>query len=131
MEPQQSLIDQLQCVVASGDLSRRAEMLRRVTDLFIVGSGRFSGEQIDLFDGVMGKLVENIELTARVAFASRLAGVPDAPAKVIHALAFDDAIEVAAPVLARFVAARRRRAGRKRPHQESGPPAGDQRTKRL
>jgi len=100
MDSQQSLIDQLEGVVASEDLSRRAEMLRRVTDLFIVGSGKFSGEQIELFDGVMGRLVENIELTARAAFANRLAGVADAPAKVIRALAFDDAIEVAAPVLA-------------------------------
>lgn len=99
MNTQQGLIDQLEGVLASKDLSKRAEVLRRVTDLFIHGSGSFSDEQIDLFDGVMSKLVENIELGARAAFGSRLAGVADAPRKVIRELAFDDAIEVAAPVL--------------------------------
>jgi uncharacterized protein (DUF2336 family) len=100
MDAQDGLIDQLECALASKDLSKRAEVLRRVIDLFMAGSGRFSDEQIELFDGVMGKLVENIELAARAAFASRLARAPDAPGKVIRALAFDDAIEVAAPVLA-------------------------------
>jgi uncharacterized protein (DUF2336 family) len=103
MNAQDNLIDQLEGVLASKDLSRRAEVLRRVTDLFIHGSGRFSHDQIDLFDDVMGKLIENIELAARVAFGSRLARASDAPIKVIRTLAFDDAIEVAAPVLAHSV----------------------------
>jgi uncharacterized protein (DUF2336 family) len=99
MNAQESLIDQLENVLASKDLSKRGEVLRRVTDLFIHGSGSFSEEQIELFDGVMGTLVESVELAARAAFGSRLAGVADAPGKVIRKLAFDDAIEVAAPVL--------------------------------
>jgi uncharacterized protein (DUF2336 family) len=98
MNTQRSLIDQLEGALACKDLSKRAEVLRRVTDLFMAGSGKFSDEQIDLFDGVMGKLVENIELAARAAFGNRLARACDAPGKVIRALAFDDAIEVAAPV---------------------------------
>jgi uncharacterized protein (DUF2336 family) len=96
---QENLIDQLEDVLAGKDLSRRAEVLRRVADLFIQGSGRFSGEQIELFDDVMSKLVENIELAARAALGDRLARLPDAPGKVIRTLAFDDAIDVAAPVL--------------------------------
>jgi uncharacterized protein (DUF2336 family) len=100
MNAQQGLIDELESVLAGNDLSRRAEVLRRVTDLFIQGSGKFSDEQIKLFDDVMGKLVEDIELAARAALGDRLARVPDAPGGVIRALAFDDAIEVAAPVLA-------------------------------
>jgi uncharacterized protein (DUF2336 family) len=100
MNPQENLIYQLEDVLAGTGLSSRAEILRRVTDLFIHGSGAFSDDQIDLFDDVMGKLIENIELAARAAFGSRLAWVPDAPRKVIRTLAFDDAIEVASPVLA-------------------------------
>jgi uncharacterized protein (DUF2336 family) len=100
MDAQESLIDQLEGMVANQDLSRRAEVLRRVTDLFVHGSGKFSEEQIELFDEVMSKLVENIELAARAALGDRLALFPDAPGRVIRALAFDDAIEVAAPVLA-------------------------------
>src|SRR5271156_4844649 len=101
MDAQESLIDQLEGMVANQDLSRRAEVLRRVTDLFVHGSGKFSEEQIELFDEVMSKLVENIELAARAALGDRLPLFPHAPGRVIRALAFDDAIEVAAPVLAR------------------------------
>ena len=100
MNAQENLIDQLQGVLAGSDLSRRAEILRRVTDLFIHGSGKFSDDQIGLFDDVMCRLVGEIELAARVAFGSRIAGVADAPGRVIRTLAFDDAVEVAAPVLA-------------------------------
>jgi uncharacterized protein (DUF2336 family) len=103
MSPQENLIDQLEGVLASNDLSKRAEILRHVTDLFIHGSGKFSDDQIDLFDDVMGKLIDNIELAVRVAFGSRLAKVSDAPARVIRTLAFDESIEVAAPVLAHSV----------------------------
>jgi uncharacterized protein (DUF2336 family) len=100
MNEQESLIDRLESALASKDLSKRGEVLRGVTDLFIHGSGRLSDEQIDLFDEVMSKLIENVELAVRVAFGTRLARVADAPRKVIRKLAFDDAIEVAAPVLA-------------------------------
>jgi uncharacterized protein (DUF2336 family) len=95
----QNLIEQLEGALSSKDLSRRADMLRQVTDLFIQGSGFFTGEQVTLFGNVMGMLVENIEVSARAAFGSRLAQISDAPRNMIRALAFDDAIEVAAPVL--------------------------------
>lgn len=93
------LVDELEGILASKDISRRAEILRRVTDLFVVGSGRFSEDQVELFDDVLGKLVENVEQAARAQFGARLAKLSDAPTKVIRLLAFDDAIEVAGPVL--------------------------------
>ena len=94
-----TLIDQMEDVLASKDLSRRADILRRVTDLFVVGSGRFSEDQIELFDQVMGRLLDNIERAACARFGDRIATIPDAPPRVIRALAFHDAIEVAGPVL--------------------------------
>jgi uncharacterized protein (DUF2336 family) len=96
---QDNLIDQLEGMLSNKDLSRRAEVLRRVTDLFVIGSGKFSNDQVELFDSVMGKLLENIERVARAQFGSRLAKLSDAPPKVIRELAFDDEIEVAGPVL--------------------------------
>ena len=99
MKPQTNLIDQLESVLASKDLSRRADILRKVTDLFVLGSGKFSDDQIELFDTVMGKLLQNIERAARAQFGSRMAGLPDAPRKVVRLLASDVAIEVAGPVL--------------------------------
>jgi uncharacterized protein (DUF2336 family) len=96
---QGGLIDQLETALGSKDLARRAEVLRRVTDLFVLQSGSFSDDQIALFDIVMGKLIENIESAARAQFGSRIAKLPDAPRGVVRLLAQDTAIEVAGPLL--------------------------------
>ena len=93
------LVDELEGILANKNISRRAEILRRVADLFVIGSGRFSEDQVELFDNVMAKLLENVELAVRAQFGARLAKLSDAPTKIIRELAFDDAIEVAGPVL--------------------------------
>ena len=99
MSLQNSLIDQLEGISASKDVSRRVEILRSVTDLFVLGSGKFSEDQVELFDSVMGQLLENIERAMRAQFGNRLAKLSDAPRQTIRALAFDDEIEVAGSVL--------------------------------
>jgi uncharacterized protein (DUF2336 family) len=96
---QAGLIDQLEDAFNTRDLARRAEVLRRVTDLFVLKSGTFSEDQITLFDTVMGKLLESIESAARAQFGCRIAKLPDAPRGVVRMLASDTAIEVAGPVL--------------------------------
>jgi len=93
------LIDELEAAVTSGTIARRIEMLTRVTDLFIDGAPRYSGEQIDVFDDVMVRLVSTIEAKARARLAHRLAPIANAPTHVINMLAVDDDIEVAHPVL--------------------------------
>ena len=99
MTVQQSMIDELEAAIAPSGVARRAEMLRRVTDLFLLGSSQFSEDEIELFDDVMGRLCVEIETAARVALAARLADVPNAPRRLMHKLAQDDAHDVAAPVL--------------------------------
>jgi len=96
---QDGFIEQLEAAFGDRDLGRRAEVLRKVTDLFVSKSGSFSEDQIALFDTVMARLLEHIERSARAQFGSRLATLPDAPRGVIRLLADDDAIEVAGPVL--------------------------------
>src|SRR5271168_4790176 len=96
----EGLVELLEGIAATKNLAQRAQLLRKVTDLFVVGSASFSEDQVETFDGVLSELIENIELAARVACANRLARIPNAPGMVMRALAFDDAIEVAAPVLA-------------------------------
>lgn len=100
MNAQQDLIGQLQGALTHVGNGQRAEMLSRVTDLFVAGSGKFVDEQIALFDDVMSRLVEELEVSVRMAFGRRLALIPDAPPGVLRGLALDDAIEVAGPVLA-------------------------------
>src|ERR1700736_4461056 len=95
----ENLLDELQAVLAHGTVARRVETLRRVTDLFIEGAVDFSSEQIGLFDDVFQCLMEHIETSAKALLADRLAPIDTAPPLTIRALAFDDLIEVAAPIL--------------------------------
>jgi uncharacterized protein (DUF2336 family) len=93
------LLDELQTTLAHGTVARRVETLRRVTDLFLNGAVDYSDEQVALFDDVFHCLMRHIEASAKALLASRLAPVNTAPPLTIRALAFDDLIEVAAPVL--------------------------------
>jgi uncharacterized protein (DUF2336 family) len=93
------LIGALDHALASRSNGRRAEILGQVTDLFIVEAAKLSDNEIELFDDVITRLAFDIELSARSLLAIRLAPVRNAPPKTIRLLAFDDAIEVAAPVL--------------------------------
>ena len=95
----ESLLDELQSTLTHGTVARRVETLRRVTDLFINGAVDLSNEQISLFDDVFQCLTEHIETSAKVLLSNRLAPIDTAPPRTIRALAFDDLIEVAAPVL--------------------------------
>ena len=95
----ESLLDELQTTLAHGTVARRVETLRRVTDLFINGAVDYSDEQIGLFDDVFQCLMEHIETSAKALLANRLAPINTAPPLTIRTLAFDDLIEVAAPVL--------------------------------
>ncbi len=94
-----SLIPELDEVVQRGSREKRVETLQRITALFLDGAGRYSDDHVDLFDDVFGLLIEEIETKARAELASRLAPVGNAPAKVLRALARDDDIAVAGPVL--------------------------------
>jgi uncharacterized protein (DUF2336 family) len=75
-------------------------MLRRVTDLFLVHTGHYTADQLELYDGILQVLIAAVEVSARAELAERLAPVDRAPTNTIRTLALDDAIEVAEPVLA-------------------------------
>ena len=94
-----NLLDELQSTLAHGTVARRVETLRRVTDLFINGAVDYSDEQVGLFDDVFQCLIHHIETSAKALLSNRLAPIDRAPPQTIRALAFDDVIEVAAPVL--------------------------------
>src|SRR5258706_4471453 len=94
-----SLINEIQDTTVSGLTKRQLRALTRITDLFVAGSGRYSRQQIELFDEVFKTLIAVIELKTRVKLARHLATNPDAPATLVRAFALDDAIAVAAPVL--------------------------------
>ncbi len=99
-----SLINEIQDTTVSGLTKKQLRALTRITDLFVAGSARYSDQQIELFDEVFKTLVAVIELKTRVKLARHLATNPDAPATLVRAFAFDDAVAVAAPVLSQSTA---------------------------
>jgi len=96
-----SLIDELEAAISQRNIGSRAEILRQITDLFVVGSDHFDSEQMTLFDDVMGRLVSEIEHSARVTFGQTLASIANSPPKVTRTLALDDSIDIAGPLLRR------------------------------
>jgi uncharacterized protein (DUF2336 family) len=99
VQAQRSLIAEVENAIASGSPHKRVETLRRVTDLFMVSAENYSEEQVDVFDDVISRLADKIEIKARAELANRLAPVGNAPTMVVRSLAQDGSIEVAAPVL--------------------------------
>jgi uncharacterized protein (DUF2336 family) len=93
------LIKELDSSISHSTDQRRSAMLRHLTDLYLVGSGQYSEDEIDLIDDVFVRLVSTIEQSARALLAIRLGPVMLAPPKILRVLACDDAIEVASPVL--------------------------------
>jgi uncharacterized protein (DUF2336 family) len=94
-----ALIQELDNAVANGTPARRAQMLARITDIFVTGSVTYSTNQIELFDDVFVRIAAVIELSARAMLAKRLAKMPRAPSMISRVLASDDEIDVAGPVL--------------------------------
>ena len=56
-----SLLPELEELVQNGSAAKRAEMLRRITSLFLAGAPNFSDDHVALFDDVMSRLTEEIE----------------------------------------------------------------------
>jgi uncharacterized protein (DUF2336 family) len=92
-----SFLRDLDEAVSRGTPESRTRALWHTTDLMI--AGRFSDDEIWTFGEVIGRLADEIEVAARAQLARRLARFDNAPVNIIHKLAFDDAIEVAGPIL--------------------------------
>jgi uncharacterized protein (DUF2336 family) len=105
---QQSVVDEVDAAINNGSTERCLETAKRVADLFLASAGSFNSEQIELFDGVLERLIKTIEIraiadiSARIALAemsAQLAPVAQAPPAAVRRLARHDEISVAGPVL--------------------------------
>jgi len=103
----QSIVDEIEAAIG-GSTAKCIETARRVTDLFLASAGQFTGEQVELFDNVLARLIKTIEqraladISAHMALAdisTQLAPIAQAPPSVIRRLAGNDEIRIAAPVL--------------------------------
>lgn len=94
-----SLIDELETVLTSGSSVQRADILQRVTDLFLHGKETYREEHVALFDDVMVHLIDQIERYALIRLSRQLAPIGNAPTNVVHQLAQSDDIAVSGPVI--------------------------------
>jgi Uncharacterised protein conserved in bacteria (DUF2336) len=92
-----SYLQDLDEAISRGSDESRERALWHATDLLIAGS--YSEEEVLTFGNVIGRLADEIEVEVRAQLSERLARFDGAPVNVIHKLAFDDAIEVARPML--------------------------------
>ena len=92
-----SFLQELDAAISQGSVESRERALWYATDLLIVG--RYTEDEIWMFGEIIGRLEQDIETATRARLAKRLARSDNAPFEVIKKLAFDDAIEVAGPVL--------------------------------
>jgi uncharacterized protein (DUF2336 family) len=100
MHAQDTLIAELDHLVGHGADVRREQILSQVVELFLGAEG-YDDDQIELYDQVMGRLIEWIEASALIQLSERLAPVDHAPPRVVRTLAMYDDIAVSGPVLAR------------------------------
>ena len=96
-----SLIPELDDIVSRGDPKRRADAMRRISELFLQGAASFRADHVDLFDGVLTSLVPHAEIEARAELAERLSTLANAPRGLVGQLAHEDEIAIAGPLLRR------------------------------
>jgi uncharacterized protein (DUF2336 family) len=94
-----SLIDELETTMRQGSGAQRAEMLQRVTQLFLQNVGSYSDQHVALFDDVMSRLIEQIEHQALIRLSSQLAPIGKPPMNVVHHLARHDNIDISRPII--------------------------------
>jgi uncharacterized protein (DUF2336 family) len=92
------LIGELEEVVQRGSRDRCAEVLRRVTDLFLA-TKQCDDEIVELYDGILERLIVHIEARALAELSERLAPIDHAPPNTICRLARNEEIAIAGPVL--------------------------------
>lgn len=96
----QSLIAELDETLSKIPNARQLVILKRVTDLFLLGADSYSDEQIAIFDDVICRLIENTGQAALVELSDRLASVVKGPENVMAQLSGSDDIAISGPALA-------------------------------
>jgi uncharacterized protein (DUF2336 family) len=94
-----SFLREIDTTIAQSSRPQCAEMVRHLTDLFLVNADQYSDDEIALIDDVFVRMVATIEDSARALLAIRLGPYSKAPPKILSVLAYDDIIDIASPVL--------------------------------
>jgi uncharacterized protein (DUF2336 family) len=80
-------------------VNKRGRILREVVDLFLERPQDYTGVQLELFERVMFKLIDQVDLEVRAHLSEQLAPGPYTPSQIARHLASDSEISVAGPML--------------------------------
>ena len=97
--PTSSLVELIELAKEPSSTKRR-ELLRSVTDIFMTHPETVAGAEMELYDSVMTQLTNDMETIVRAEIAQTIAGARNAPLGLLRKLAVDD-IQVAEPILTR------------------------------
>lgn len=95
----EAVLSELDAALPEKSEDWRSAALRQIVDLFLSGAASYSGEQVALFDAVIGRLMVNMNRGGLAELSKRLAPVDNAPAAVMGRLARHSDMAVCAPVL--------------------------------
>jgi uncharacterized protein (DUF2336 family) len=93
------LIAELDHVLKGGPPDRRVRMLRQVAGLFLEDAHRLNEHQIGVFDEVLVRLTEDVELRTLTTLSRSFADSRPVPRELARRLANHDDADVAAPIL--------------------------------
>lgn len=93
------MVRELQAFLAASSHGKRAKTLQQLTDMFIEVAHKLQDVHIEVFDEVIGCLIEDIEVDVLRELGQQLARVPKAPPSVVSRLAGNPDIAVAGPIL--------------------------------
>jgi uncharacterized protein (DUF2336 family) len=99
MTPAPAFYQEVEHAIKQSSSVRRSEMAQSLTDLLLLSTANYTDDELTVIDDVFVRLVVTIEESARALLATRLAPLSKAPAKILRALACDDVIAVASPIL--------------------------------
>ena len=93
------MIEHLTMLAREKSSEKRRELLGRVSDIFFEGAERYTDHETFLFGDVLTSLLDDVDVASKVELSERVAEADRAPRTLARALASDDQIEVASPVL--------------------------------
>ena len=94
------LSDRLTELAEEKSSDKRRDLLRELTDAFMVSPTDHSEAESAHYDAILSQVAYEVEASLRQELAERLADVPNAPRGIVYKLAHDE-LNVASPVLTR------------------------------
>src|ERR1700694_1343026 len=95
------LIAELEGAVQGGSPARCAQILRQVTQLFLLNAARLDQHLIGVFDDVFIRLIQRVETKALAELSATLSDLTSVPKKAVRCLACHEDAIVATPILLR------------------------------